>query len=56
MSNWRNPQTTFIEYKIVKKSGISGDEMNGFVTKWLGGVCTKMVKIEVKGQIITPDF
>ena len=56
MSNWRNPQTTFIEYKIVKKSGISGDEMNGFVTKWLGGGRTKMVEIEVKGQMITHDF
>ena len=56
MSNWRNPQTTFIEYKIVKKSGISGDDMNGFVTKWLGGGRTKMVEIEVKGQMITHDF
>ena len=56
MSNRRNPRTTFIEYKIVKKSGISGDEMNGFVTKWLGGGWTKMVEIEVKGQMITHDF
>ena len=56
MSNWKNPQTTFIEYKIVKKSVISGDEMNGFVTKWFGGGRTKMVEIETKGQIITHDF
>ena len=56
MSNWRNPRTTFIEYKIVKKSGNSGDEMNGIVTKWLGGGWTKMVEIEVKGQMITHDF
>ena len=46
----------FIEYKIVKKSGISCDKMNGFVTKWLGGGGNKMVEIEVKGQMITHDF
>ena len=56
MSNRRNPRNTFIEYKIVNKSGISGDEMNGFVTKWLGGGWTKMVEIEVNGQMITHDF
>ena len=38
------------------KSGIGCDEMNGFVTKWLGGGGSKMVEIEAKGQIITHDF
>ena len=30
--------------------------MKGFVSKWLGGGGTKMVEIEVKGQMITHDF
>ena len=45
-------QKKFLDYK----SGIGCDEMNGFVTKWLGEERNKIVEIEVKGQVIIHDF